>query len=47
MDEEGRVVDEFPFDNTGEGIRRLLEQIGGENCKAVLEEMLEILEKQN
>jgi len=37
MDEEGVVMEEFPFDNTFNGIRRLLEQIGGENCKAVLE----------
>jgi len=37
MDGEGVVIDEFPFDNTFNGIRRLLEQIGGENYKAVLE----------
>ena len=37
MDEEGRVVDEFPFSNTGEGIKRLLERVPDSACKAVLE----------
>ena len=37
MDEEGVVVEKFPFTNNGEGIQRFLEQIDGEGCKAVLE----------
>lgn len=37
MDEEGSVMDEFPFENTRDGIRRLLEQTGSESRKAVLE----------
>jgi len=36
MDEEGQVVEEFPFTNTIEGIQRLLERVGGD-CKAVVE----------
>ena len=37
MDEEGTVVDEFPFENTFEGIRRLLERLPDCACRAVLE----------
>jgi len=37
MDEEGVILDEFPFTNNGEGIQRLLGQVGDMNCKAVLE----------
>jgi len=36
-DEEGVILDEFPFTNNGEGIQRLLGQVGDVNCKAVLE----------
>ena len=37
MDEQGGVVDEFLFENTFEGIRRLLERVPDRACKAVLE----------
>ncbi len=37
MDEEGVILDEFPFTNNGEGIQRLLGRVGDVNCKAVLE----------
>lgn len=37
MDEEGEILDEFPFTNNGEGIQRLLEHVGDVQCKAVVE----------
>ena len=37
MDEDGGVLDEFRFTNTGEGIRILLERVGDRECKAVVE----------
>jgi transposase len=37
MDEEGMVLDEFPFTNNGEGIQRLLKHVGDAECKAVIE----------
>jgi transposase len=36
MDEEGEILEEFPFTNTIEGIQRLLECVDGK-CKAVIE----------
>lgn len=37
MDEDGGVLDELRFTNTGEGIRMLLERVGDGECKAVVE----------
>lgn len=36
MDEAGQILEEFPFTNTWEGIKKLVEKTG-ENCKAVVE----------
>ena len=36
MDDEGTVIEEFPFTNISDGIQRLLEREGGD-CKAVIE----------
>jgi len=37
MDEQGVVLDEFPFENNRVGIGRLLERVPDRTCKAVLE----------
>ena len=37
MDEEGEILDEFPFTNTWEGIQALLEKTGDTKSKAVVE----------
>lgn len=37
MDEEGEILEEFPFTNNGEGIKKLLECVGDAQCKAVVE----------
>ena len=37
MDEEGSVMDEFPFTNNVEGIERLLDRLPGDDCRAVVE----------
>ena len=36
MDEDGEILEEFPFAYDGEGIQRLLECVD-EECKAVIE----------
>jgi transposase len=36
MDEEGRILEEFPFPNNDEGVQRLLKCSDGK-CKAVIE----------
>ena len=37
MDEDGEILDEFPFTNNGEGIKSLLECVSDVQCKAVVE----------